>query len=430
MNERAVTLFERYDVSIDLTRKGRGAIIAKTIGQEEIALVEYSGSAAHLFMEYALLFWMKEHSLLKLDEVLVAKDGQLSCMDYEGKRYIVKRFVEGKECNVFDEASVRKAAKGIATFHKAMRGIHLTDMDFMSKIQDSLKPVLIQGDEVQDIVEQADEIQNIVAHAHGDENQNIVAQDAKAQHIIVQEQKELDMKKQPQQRENSDMDCQEMPDELEENVSDRYKLTSYETIEQTDHLTMEFDKRTNELIRVRNYIRKQSRKNDFELYFLKVYEKYIEQARKADTILTSECEQILRAYQFEQKMYAHGDCTQHNILEIQNGVTLINFEKAGPHLQVKDLYLYMRKVLEKNNWSFSVGQNILDSYESILPLTKEEKQYLYARFVYPEKFWKVANGYLNRRKSVPAKRQLEKLTALEEREKFRQLFLHKWVETY
>ena len=72
---------------------------------------------------------------------------------------------------------------------------------------------------------------------------------------------------------------------------------------------------------------------------------------------------------------------------------------------------------------------MLSAYETVLPLQKEEKIYLYARFLYPEKFWKIANGYLNRRKSVPARRQQEKLASFELKEEKRHLFLNKWLET-
>ena len=45
-------------------------------------------------------------------------------------------------------------------------------------------------------------------------------------------------------------------------------------------------------------------------------------------------------------------------------------------------------------------------------LSKDEKKYLYARLLYPERFWKIANAYVNKRKSLPPRRQLEKLNAL------------------
>lgn len=42
VNDRAVTLFEKYDLEIEKTRKGRGMLIATT-PHGEIALTEYAG---------------------------------------------------------------------------------------------------------------------------------------------------------------------------------------------------------------------------------------------------------------------------------------------------------------------------------------------------------------------------------------------------
>ena len=84
--------------------------------------------------------------------------------------------------------------------------------------------------------------------------------------------------------------------------------------------------------------------------------------------------------------------------------------------------------MEKNGWKIRVGDGMLNAYSAILPLTQEEMAYLKVRLIYPEKFWKVANGYLNRRKSLPPHRQKEKLVTFEQREEERQLFLNKWLE--
>ena len=49
---------------------------------------------------------------------------------------------------------------------------------------------------------------------------------------------------------------------------------------------------------------------------------------------------------------------------------------------------------------------------------------------YPEKFWKVANGYMNHRKSLPPKRQKEKLEALLSMEEGRGRFLEEFKAVY
>ncbi len=106
------------------------------------------------------------------------------------------------------------------------------------------------------------------------------------------------------------------------------------------------------------------------------------------------------------------------------------FEKTGPDIQVRDLYLFLRKILEKNKWSFAMGMKILSAYERVKPLNDLERRYLYARILYPERYWKIANAYLNKRKSLPPRRQMEKLRALLQlevnRNEFLQAFAQEW----
>ncbi len=330
MNDRAVSLFEKYDLIIEKTRKGRGAIIADSnVG--EVALVEYSGPQDHLAMEEALLCQIEQNYKKPLDLIIRTTEGELFCTDYEGKKYIVKKYVEGKECDVTDEAECKKAARALAQLHQAMRRLDVPE--------------------------------EIIAW------------------------------------------------------------------EKADNLLDDFDRRTAEIVRTRNYIRKCSHKDEFELSFLRVFDCYMEQSSVAYSFLDTNCLEALKEKQIREKMLIHGDCTHHNIRFIGEGISFVNFEKMGAHLQTKDIYLFMRKILEKNDWSYRVAIQILQAYEQVLPLEAAEKSYLYARFVYPEKFWKIANGYLNRRKSVPAKRQQEKLSAFEQKEEKRQLFLNKWLET-
>lgn len=375
MNDRAVSLFEQYDITVESTRKGRGAIIAKTeLG--EIALVEYEGSEAHLCMEYAIL-----ESLQAVDKqqsrerIIPNKQGQLYCTDYEGKKYIVKYFFDGKECNVYEESECVLAARALATLHRCMRGLDLASVPPIKR------PVLATNEE------SPLPLASSAAAADGEEQS------------------------------------------VEKDSISFFSTDPYLQDNWADEIKSELEKRTAELIRVRNYIRKMTRKNDFELAFLSVFEKYMQQAKKALSILDDGCLSCLQQLQTKEHMFSHGDCTHHNILQTRHGFMLVHFEHVGAHLQVKDLYLFLRKILEKNNWCFEKGKRILVAYQDELPLSEQELKYLYARFVYPEKFWKIANAYLNRHKSFPSQRQLEKLIALEEKEAYRQFFLKKWVES-
>ncbi|MEG1846879.1 MAG: CotS family spore coat protein [Lachnospiraceae bacterium] len=188
-------------------------------------------------------------------------------------------------------------------------------------------------------------------------------------------------------------------------------------------LEKEYEKHNKELKRIRNAIRDKSQKTEFEIYLLHHYDYYYEQALQAyertmQTDWTTFYEQIKG-----QGNLCHGDYQHHNIMMNRQGVAVINFEKYVLDSRVRDLYMFMRKVLEKNMWSRSLGTELLSAYEAISPLQKQEKIQLFDRFLYPEKFWKIVNAYYNSGKAWMPMRHMEKLEKLIQQEKTKEQFM-------
>ena len=139
-------------------------------------------------------------------------------------------------------------------------------------------------------------------------------------------------------------------------------------------------------------------------------------------------EEELRYYAYEGDSYTfpvvcHGDYQYHNILRTEMGNVLINFEKCVRDYPVRDLYLFLRKLLEKNNWSQALGNLLLESYNKERNLTDRDYRQLYYRLAYPEKFWKIVNFYYNTGKAWIPGRNMEKIEKLFAQEREKQLFL-------
>ena len=90
----------------------------------------------------------------------------------------------------------------------------------------------------------------------------------------------------------------------------------------------------------------------------------------------------------------------------------------------------MRKLMEKNNWAEGIGFELINSYDKIRPMEKEEFRQLYYRLAYPEKFWKIVNFYYNSGKALIPGRNLEKLIRVTGQEKDKQDFLEKFRTRY
>lgn len=187
---------------------------------------------------------------------------------------------------------------------------------------------------------------------------------------------------------------------------------------------LEFEKHNKELRKVRKFIKGRSQKTDFEICLMKSYDYFFNLALQ----ITEE----LRFYQKEEKLYfiCHGDYQHHNIILTDGQMNLINFEKCTPDSPVKDLYLFMRKLLEKSNWDENAGFEIINSYHLERNMEKEEYRQLYYRLAYPEKFWKIVNFYYNSGKAWIPGKNLEKLVKVIDQEKEKQCFLEKFKNKY
>lgn len=184
-----------------------------------------------------------------------------------------------------------------------------------------------------------------------------------------------------------------------------------------------FEKHNRELKRVRSYVRDKKQRNEFEVNFLTMYDSFYEEAVRATGYIAKSSYEELAKESVEQGYTCHGSYTYHNLLKHKDTIATTNFEKACLGVQVTDLYQFMRKCLEKNDWSLEYGQSMIEGYNSVKPLSKKEWELLYIMLLYPEKFWKVTNFYFNNKKSWISKRNIQKLLSLEEQSPLKTKFL-------
>ena len=115
-----------------------------------------------------------------------------------------------------------------------------------------------------------------------------------------------------------------------------------------------------------------------------------------------------------KKELCHGDYSYHNICFQAGAPVIINFEKMNRNYGICDLYHIMRKIMEKYDWDIKLGHKILTEYDKVRTLREAELELLPILFSFPEKFWKILNGYYNSNKAwLPAK-NLEKLCRVTE----------------
>ena len=158
----------------------------------------------------------------------------------------------------------------------------------------------------------------------------------------------------------------------------------------------EYIRHERELNKVRKFILKRKNKSEFELLYLNCFPEFYRQSRYVTESFASG-----RAESFAQGItrgVCHGDMNQHNLLFSGGKIAFIHMEHTCLGAQVADLGNFMRKILEKYEWETWIGMSMLEEYERVNPLSKDDRRELYYRLSYPEKFWKIANRYYNSRK--------------------------------
>jgi len=192
-------------------------------------------------------------------------------------------------------------------------------------------------------------------------------------------------------------------------------------------VSQEFDKHNKELRRVRKFLKEKGQKTDFEIYLMQCYDYFWELAQRVAGEL--EKSNIAKALN-TPAIVCHGDFQHHNLIVTSTGIHIINFEKCTQDSPARDIYLFMRKLLEKNDWNQEAGFALISAYEKNNELCREDYEQLYYRLSYPEKFWKIVNFYYNSGKAWIPGKNLEKLIKVNEQEVLKKEFLLNFREKY
>lgn len=365
MEDRNQEVFRQYNIKIYNTYRIRGAFILETDKGLKL-LKNFEGSKNRVEFENILLEHLANMDYLNIDMYVRNIAGEFVTEDTIGNRYVLKNWYPGEECNLREETDVEDATSNLAMLHVLLR---------------------------------------------------------------------------------------ELP--FEENQ------VSYNTFMNLEEL---FDKRTRELKRVRSYIREKRSKNEFEMCYMNCYEAFYSEALQAIKLLGESDYFNLLGNAIDHKHVCHGNYTYHNIIMLKTnkasesskaiqpknvqyianenkegseilsaaGIRLpklnlnmatTNFDKACIGIQITDLYQFLRKVMEKNDWDIDLGSRTIEIYNDILPLSKEEYKLLYILLLYPEKFWKITNFYYNSKKSWVPQRNIQKLIGIQEQGERKAQFL-------
>ena len=124
MNEKALTVLDRYDLEIKDTYRTKGNYGCKT-SKGKYILQEYNNSNDKMEIMKKLYDYMEENGL-KSDYVIADTEGNFVSVSEDGYSYILKRWFDAEECNINNIKHICLGAEQLGRFHKLCED--MTDM--------------------------------------------------------------------------------------------------------------------------------------------------------------------------------------------------------------------------------------------------------------------------------------------------------------
>ncbi len=111
-----------------------------------------------------------------------------------------------------------------------------------------------------------------------------------------------------------------------------------------------------------------------------------------------------------EQPFCYGDPAARNfILTPEGRVLMIDFDSCRLDLPVMDLVKFIRRVMKKYDWSYSIARLMVDAYQEVRPISRDELGVMKAVFYFPQKFWRISTRYFHQHNNYPPERLLRKL---------------------
>ncbi len=390
MADKMTEVYEKYDIEVLTTRRGRGATII--YAKEGVFILEpFRNSVGRLEAEYVLKTLFEQEGFFDMDMFVLNKEAELVTYDRYHQPFLLKKYFAGEECDMHNLADMIRAVEKLAD-------LHLVGQRVASVFDDELERTKKEKEynqylEIKQALQDGVEV-DCLARIYGMTPAGV-----------------KEFVKEKEMTEHGKCECV---------GNDTTKQGCMANENEMDRMWKNLCRKNRELGKIRKFVKKVKRKNRFEELFLKVFDEYYEKGLRCEKILFEERKEEIQSGDnavFLHYGVCHGNYNQHNVIMDDEQVSVVHFEKFTKGNQLDDLYQFTRKAMEKNHFDYEMLELILDAYSKKIPLDKRDYQYMYILFSYPEKFWKIANGYYNGNKSFLSPKYLEKLRTLVEQEK-------------
>ena len=109
MNERDLAVLEQYELTVGETYRGRGFYVCVTDRGKKL-LQEYHGSEKKAQLQQRLLQQIADGGYPNVDIPVTNAEGAVVTRDKDGSCFILKNWMDGKECDVCRQDELKSSA--------------------------------------------------------------------------------------------------------------------------------------------------------------------------------------------------------------------------------------------------------------------------------------------------------------------------------
>lgn len=193
-----------------------------------------------------------------------------------------------------------------------------------------------------------------------------------------------------------------------------------------EYLPHQFNKAKVDLIKIKEYILRFRNRVEFDNLFLENVDKYINEIQKSIELVAM-CNYNSLLEDFNKRVLCHNDLAHHNFIVDGTEVKIIDFDYCKIDTRAVDISNFAAKVIKNTYYDMDTFKLILEAYNSIDGLTKDEIKLIYAILSFPKDFTTVTRDYYYKQKNWDYEVFLNRLKEKINNELCREEFINRFI---
>ena len=161
--------------------------------------------------------------------------------------------------------------------------------------------------------------------------------------------------------------------------------------------------------------------------YLDHYKAVTARAEKAREILINSQYPTIAMEAIAKGSFVHRDVAGRNFIMHKRNAWLIDFDYARFDVRVVDIVRILERGLKNHKWNVPMGKGIIEAYNRINPIRRDEYPIILAFLTWPQKTWRFFDRYFNGKRNWQEENLVRKFDNILEKDKYKKTFLD-WFE--